>query len=158
VAFATAVVPLVARRSACVHRFQSSVSSEDERYGGLVWYTLAYAVLTWIGLSGPAFPAAAALLALSLGDGIGGAVGRRYGYFFYRAPRGKRKSFEGTFAVFVAATAGAALAGLILGVSVSPALACMLGAVAAFAEATAPRGADNVVVPAFVFFVAFLFS
>ncbi len=156
VAVATALVPVVARHSRWVSRFERSVSGGDEQFGGLIWYTVAYAVLTAVGLSSAAFPAAAALLSLSMGDGIGGAVGRRFGRHFYAAPHGKRKSIEGSLAVFAAATAGVLVAGACVGADVGMGLACSLGATAAVAEGAAPRGSDNAVVPAAVFAVASL--
>ena len=158
VAVATAAVAVLAASNAWVERFERSVAAGDERFEGLIWYTGAYALLTGIGLSGEAFPAAAALLALSLGDGVGGAIGRRFGRHTYRAPRGKRKSLEGSVTVFVAATVGVFVAAAIFGVDVHVATACALGAVAAVAEAVAPRGTDNAIVPASVFVAAHLLT
>jgi dolichol kinase len=158
VALATALVPAAARRVSLVARFERSVSGGDERWGGLVLYTLAYASLTWAGLRGDPFPAAAGLWALSLGDGVGGAVGRRFGHHHYRAPGGKQKSLEGTLAVFAAATAGVWLAAHRFGAAAGPATILGLGALAAAAEAAAPRGTDNAVVPATVFAAARLIT
>lgn len=155
VAVATALVPSLARHNRWIDRFRRSVAEGDERYAGLIWYTWAYAVLTVVGLHGAAFPAAAALLALSLGDGIGGAVGRRFGRRLYRHPGGKTKSLEGSFTVFAAATAGAAIAASITGAGLGPNV-FFLGAVATIAEAWSPRGADNAIVPAAVFAAAHL--
>jgi len=158
VAVATALVPVIARRASLVARFERSVSGGDERWTGLVLYTLAYAALTWIGLGGDPFPAAAGLWALSFGDGLGGAVGRRFGHHHYRAPGGKRKSLEGTLAVFAAATAGVWLAAHRFDAGAGAATILALGAIAAAAEAAAPRGADNAIVPAAVFAAAWVIS
>jgi dolichol kinase len=158
VAVATALVPVAARFSRSVDRFRRSVASGDERFGGLIWYTLSYATLTAIGMTGDPFPAAAGLLALSLGDGLGGAVGRRFGTYRYRAPHGKAKSFEGTLTVFAAATGGVVAAAAITGADLAPAVALSLGATAALAEAAAPRGSDNALVPAAVFAMAHLLT
>lgn len=152
----TALVPLTSRRLVLAARFQQSVSEGDERYHGLVLYTLAYAGFTWIGLTREPFPAAAALLALSLGDGLGGAVGRRVGRTFYSAPGGKRKSLEGSAVVAVMAAAGAALAAMWFHTPVDPWLIVALGVIAALAEALSPRGSDNAVVPTAVWLGAVL--
>ncbi|MBZ0233025.1 MAG: hypothetical protein K8M05_11905, partial [Deltaproteobacteria bacterium] len=103
------LVPAAAERLPIAARLRDSVSGGDERWDGLVHYSASYAVLTAIGLTLAPFPAAAGLLALSLGDGIGGAVGRRFGRLRYRA-MGKTKSLEGSLAVGAAAAAGIALA------------------------------------------------
>ncbi|MCA9675313.1 MAG: hypothetical protein KC464_09785, partial [Myxococcales bacterium] len=92
----TALVPTAASRWHLAARLHRSVTGGDERWSGLVLYTLAYAALTPVGLCDRPLPAAAGLLALSLGDGVGGAVGRRFGRHHYRAPGGKVKSLEGS--------------------------------------------------------------
>ena len=89
-------MPALARRWAAVARILHSISDREERWSGIALYTLAYAVLTGVGLGFEPFPAAAALWALSLGDGLGGAAGRRYGRHRYRLPWGKEKSLEGS--------------------------------------------------------------
>lgn len=158
VALATALVPMAARRSRWVDGFRRSVAAGDERFGGLIVYTASYAALTAIGLTGARFPAAVGLLALSLGDGVGGAVGRRFGTVRFRAPGGKAKSLEGTVAVFVAATAAALAAAAIADVALTPGRGVALGGTAALAEAIAPRGTDNALVPAAVFAAAHLIT
>ncbi len=150
VAAGTALVPWAATRWLPAARLHAAVTGGDERWGGLVFYTGAYAVLTAVGLSGDPLPAAAALLALSMGDGIGGAVGRRFGRWRYRAFNGKRKSVEGSVTVAVMAAAGALIAAEALGRALPLELAMIAGLVAAGAEAIAPRGTDNAVVPAAV--------
>lgn len=151
---ATALVPVASRRVAVAARLEQSVTNGDERWVGLVWYTFAYALGTWVGLVYTVFPAAAALLALSLGDGIGGAVGRRFGRLRYRVPWSKPKSLEGSLAVATMAAAGAALASVWLGVPVGVGGVIAIGLASAVAEALAPRGTDNILVPAAAFGVA----
>ena len=57
-----------------------SVSGDDERWTGVVAYAGSFAALTTLALArGHLLPAACAALALSLGDGLGGLVGRRFG-------------------------------------------------------------------------------
>lgn len=153
-AAATSLVPVASRRLAVAARFERSVSGGDERFGGLVLYTLAFAAGTWLGLTREPFPAAAALLALSLGDGVGGAVGRRFGRLRYAAPGGKRKSVEGSVAVGVMGAAGAALAAAWFDAPAGLGVIAALGVTAAAAEALSPRGIDNLLVPAAVWLVA----
>lgn len=153
-ALATASVPALARSHAWAGGIQGTFSGGDERWGGLCLYTASYAGLTFVGLAGAPFAAGAGLLALSLGDGIGGAVGRRFGTHRFRAPGGKEKSVEGSLAVAVAASAGVLLAAWRFGVHPRAARVVLLGAGAALAEALSPRGTDNVVVPAAVWALA----
>ena len=148
-AIAVALVPLIAHRSRLAARVHDAVTGGDERWTGLVHYTLAYALLTAIGLLAAPFPAAAGLLALSLGDGLGGAVGRALGCRFYRT-WGKRKSLEGSAAVAGFASVGIAIAGAVFAVPLGPNPIVALGLLAALVEALAPRGTDNLLVPAAV--------
>ncbi len=156
--FVTAALPALSRQSRWAAWVVDSLTSGDERWDGLVLYVVAYATLTAVGLVDGAFAAGAALLALSLGDGIGGVVGRRFGRHRYRVPGGKDKSVEGTLVVMLAAAAGIALAGWRFGAHPGVAHVAGLAAIAAAAEALAPRGSDNVVVPAAVWGAARLFA
>lgn len=140
-------LPLLARRAPALARFQDSVSGGDERWSGIVLYVLAYAVLTPVGLLHAPVPAATALLALSLGDGVGGAVGRRFGRLRFTAPGGKRKSVEGSATVALMAAAGAALVASWWGVPLTAGRLVLVGGIAATTEALAPRGTDNLLVP-----------
>jgi dolichol kinase len=154
IALATAAVPLLASRSRAASRLQHTFAGGDERWGGLVLYTAAYAIFSAIGLAGPAFPAAAALLALSLGDGIGGAVGRRFGRHRFQAPGGKPKSWEGSAAVAVASGLAIGIAAWRFEAPVAVPTVAGLGLGAALAEALSPRGTDNLIVPAAVWALA----
>jgi dolichol kinase len=154
VAIAIAVMPALARSRPAARRLVASVSDDDERWSGLVLYTLSFAALTAIGLTRDPLPAAAALLALALGDGVGGAIGRRFGRLGYRAPGGKRKTIEGSLVVALGAAAGGLIAARVLARGLPVATAIGLGAVAAIAEALAPRGTDNAIVPAAVWLAA----
>lgn len=139
--------PCLAQRLPAFASFRDSVSDADERWVGLVFYTAAFAVFTAVGVSLAPYPAAAALWALCLGDGVGGAVGRRWGRHSFSVPGGKRKSLEGSAAVGLFAAAGVALAGAYFGEPVGPGRMVVLGLVASFAEALAPRATDNLLVP-----------
>jgi len=143
-----ASVPLLARRAGVARSLERALSGEGEAWSGLVLYGLSAAVLTAVGLLGHApFPAAAALLALALGDGIGGLIGRRWGRHRARVPWAKAKSLEGSVAVACFAALGTALAGAVFGVPLPWMRVLGAGVAAALAEAVAPRATDNVLVP-----------
>jgi dolichol kinase len=142
-----AIGPILARRIPAAASFRNSVSDEDERWVGLVFYTLAFALFTAAGMCLDRYPAAAALWALCLGDGVGGAVGRRLGRRFFSVPGGKRKSLEGSAAVALCAAAGVALAGAYFGEPIALGRTVVLGLVASLAEALSPRATDNLFVP-----------
>jgi phytol kinase len=155
VGFAVLVaVPLLGRRLEAARSLERAVSGDGEAWSGLVLYGFSAAALTAVGLVGrsPA-PAAAGLLALALGDGLGGLVGRRWGKHRYRVPWAKTKSVEGTLVVAVLGALGAAIASLWFGAP--PAVVRVLGAglAAAIAEAVAPRATDNLGVPLAVWLV-----
>jgi dolichol kinase len=148
---AMAGVPFLAQRFRLLSRLQAGVSSREEQWSGLVLYTLSMALLTTVGFLWAPFPAAAALFALALGDGVGGAVGLAFGRRRFRAPGGKAKSLEGSLAVAVFSALGVALAARWFSVPVPPSTLLLTGVVAAVAEAVSPRATDNVVLPACVF-------
>lgn len=150
----TACVPLLARRNRRIARLMKVFASGEERWSGLTLYALSYATLTALGVYLGWFTAAVGLLALSLGDGIGGAVGTRLGTHTYRAPGGKVKSVEGSIAVAGASAAGVLIASWRFDVPVEPRAVAGLGVAAAVAEALSPRGTDNVLVPAIVWGLA----
>jgi dolichol kinase len=150
-----AAVPLLGRRFGPARSLEGAVSGEGEAWSGLVLYGLSAAVFTAIGLLGrSAFPAAAALLALALGDGVGGLVGRVWGRHRYRVPWAKTKSVEGSVAVATFAALGTVIAGRWFGAPLSPTLVLGAGLAAAVAEAVAPRATDNLLVPLAVWLVA----
>jgi len=157
-ALSTAVLPNVARHNDLAARIVKSVTNGDEHWTGLVHYTAVYAVFTAIGGVGDRFPAAAALLSLSLGDGIGGAIGRAFGRHRYHAPGAKVKSLEGSVAVFLAATAGVFLAMHLCHRDIALIALLGLGLVATVAEAFAPRGTDNLLIPIAVWTAATLMT
>jgi dolichol kinase len=158
VAVAVAMVPALAPRVRLVRGLRDSVSGGDERWIGLVHYTIAYTTFTALGLWGARMPAAAALLSLSLGDGIGGAVGRRFGRHHFTSPWGKRKSVEGSAVVALGAATAVVIASALAGVQVSAPAVIVLALVASAAEAVAPRGTDNLLLPASVWIAAHLVS
>ena len=148
-------IPVLARRSAAARRLEGAVSGEGEAWSGLVLYGLSAAAFTAVGLLGHApFPAAAALLSLALGDGLGGLVGRTWGRHRFRVPWAKTKSAEGALVVAGLAAVGTVMAGLLFGVPLSVGRVLGAALAAAVAEALAPRATDNVLVPLAVWLVA----
>jgi dolichol kinase len=140
-------VPLLARRFGWASRLAASVSGDDERWSGLALYGIAALGMTVLGFERSAFPAAAGLLALALGDGLGGLVGRRWGRTQYRLPWAKSKTVEGSLAVAFSSAAGIVLAGWRFGVAAGPGLLLVGAVAAATTEAVSPRSADNLAVP-----------
>ncbi len=154
VAAAMLLVPLLARRWRPAERLLASVTGGEEGWTGVALYGAAFAAFTWLGLvRGPPFPAGAGLLALALGDGLGGAVGRRFGRHRFTAPFAKPRSLEGSAAVSVLAMAGVALAAILLGAHPGAAAVALAGLAAGAAEAVAPRASDNALVPIAVYAV-----
>jgi len=152
-ALALVAVPALAKRSSAARGVRDAISGEDERFGGVALYAVSAAAFTVIAmLWRAAAPAAAgALLALALGDGIGGAVGRRFGRRALRVPFGKPKSWEGAAAVTAFAALGVWIALRWYGAPTTPLIVAGAGVVAGLAEALAPRATDNLFVPAAVF-------
>ena len=147
-------VPLLGRRLEAARSLERAVSGEGEAWSGLVLYGFSAAVLTATGLfERSRVPAAAGLLALALGDGLGGLVGRRWGRRRYRVPWAKTKSLEGTVVVAVFAALGATIAGLWFGVPLPAGRVLGAGLAAALAESVAPRATDNLLVPLAVWLV-----
>ena len=147
-------VPVLGRRLEAARSLERAVSGEGEAWSGLVLYGFSAAAFTAVGLLGKSpFPAAAALLALALGDGVGGLVGRLGGRHRYRVPWAKTKSVEGTVVVAVFATLGTAIAGVAFGVPLSIGRLVGAGVAAAVAESVAPRATDNLLVPLAVWLV-----
>lgn len=155
---AVGLVPAVAARLPAIDRFRGSVAAGDEKYLGLVLYTASFAAMTGIGLARRPFPAAAALMALALGDGLGGLLGRRFGRRTYSTGLGKRKTLEGSAAVAVFTAIGVLVAAEVFDVELGAWTLLVLALVAAAAEALAPRGTDNIAVPAAVWVAADLVS
>jgi dolichol kinase len=145
-----ALVPSLASHHPKIDRFRKSVVADDERWAGIVLYVGSFALFTAIGVLVTPFAAAAALLALSLGDGIGGLVGRTIGRLEYVAWGAKKKSLEGSLAVAVAAALGVFAAAVAFDVEINPVLVVASGVIAAGVEAISPRSTDNALLPAAV--------
>ncbi len=154
---ALALVPRVAPRLRALARFRDAVSAGDERFAGLVLYAASFCAFTVLGSLGsfgsfetqPA--AAAALLALALGDGVGGLVGRRFGRLRYRVPGAKEKSLEGSVTVALFTALALLAVGGWYGRPFGVGAIVVASLAASAAEAIAPRASDNVLLPAAVF-------
>lgn len=154
----TAAVPILAKRIAAFARFRDSVSGGDERYLGVCLYVVSFAALTSVGLLLRPFPAAAGLFALSLGDGLGGFAGRRFGRLGYRTPWGKKKTLEGSVVVALASGLGCQLATRLFDATLPITSLVVLGTLSAVAEALAPKTGDNLFVPVVVWCAAEVLS
>ncbi|MGZ6124616.1 MAG: hypothetical protein ACXWLR_06625 [Myxococcales bacterium] len=157
-AAATFAIPPLAARAAVLGRFRDSISDATERWSGVRLYGVSFAAGTVLAFVIAPLPAAAALLSLALGDGLGGLIGRRHGRHPFTAPGAKRKTIEGTAAVAVFSAAGVTLAMLRFGAPVAPWPVAGGAAAAALAEAFAPEGTDNVLLPASVWLVLTAFQ
>lgn len=152
-AVSLALLPRAAASVRVLARFRDAVSSQDERFGGLVLYAASFCVFTalaFVGAAPASAAAAAALAALALGDGVGGLVGRRLGRVRYRVPWAKEKSLEGSLAVAVFAAVALLAVGAWYGRPFGLAAIVAASLAAAAAEAIAPRASDNVLLPAAV--------
>jgi len=157
-AAATFAVPALASRAAVLGRFRDSISDATERWSGVRLYALSVAAGTVLGFMVAPLPAAAALLALALGDGVGGLIGRLWGRHGFSPPGAKRKTVEGSIGVPLFSALGIALAQLLLRAPVAMLPLAAGGAAAALAEAFAPEGTDNALVPAAVWIVLTAFQ
>ena len=155
-AWSAPALPIAIPAAACTltlfapRRLREAMSDKDERWSGVVLYTVAYAVLTATGFLDRLFPAGAALLALSLGDGLGGAVGRRFGAHSFQVPFAKKKSVEGSATVAVMTAVAVVIAATCFDAHPGALLVLAAALVGAGVEAFAPRGTDNVLLPAAV--------
>lgn len=131
--------------------FIASVSDADETWSGIVLYLFSYAAFTAAGMNYAQFPAAAALLSLSFGDGAGGTCGRLFGSRFYEFPWTKRKSLEGSLVVFAASFISIIIGGFYFEAGLSYEKAAAAAFIASLAEALSPKGLDNLFVPALVY-------
>lgn len=147
-ALAAAAAPRWSRRSRLAARVVESVSDRDERWTGVTAYVAAYAIFTLLGLFVAPIPAAIGLLALSFGDGGGGAIGKHFGRLHYRMPWAKTKTLEGSFAVWGISAIAAWVGAKYFALSLPIAAAVTIGFAAAAAEALAPKSSDNLLVPA----------
>jgi len=132
-------------------RFIESVSDEDETWNGIVLYVFSFMVFTIVGFCWDTFSAGASLLCLSFGDGIGGSTGRLFGRRFYALPWGKKKSLEGSIAVFASSVFAILISAEYFDVEIALALPVLTALIVSIAEALSPKALDNLFVPVFAY-------
>jgi phytol kinase len=135
----------------------------EESTPGTVYFAVSITVMfVWLWRTGGALDrvpyAAAAVMAMTLGDAFASIVGKRWGKHFYTV-WGHTRSWEGTAALAVTGLAGIALTlALLPGSALSPNSVPLPGigivtvslagtAAAAISEALSPKGTDNLTVP-----------
>ena len=116
-------------------------------------YVASYTVFTCIGFTYNFFPAAAALTTLSIADGLGGFVGRRYGKSVFKFPWGKEKSYIGSLTVALSTFAAIGLTAMWFTTPVNLSLCILISAIIALVEAVSPKTSDNVLIPIVVFVI-----
>ena len=153
VAGGSAGVPGLAKRYRLLAGLRGALADTDETWQGVAQYGMVFFAFTLCAFVASDLRAAAgaSLLALAWGDGLGGAVGRRLGTHRFRAPWAKAKTLEGSMVVAVMSAAAVLVFLSWMDATVDPAAVVGAGAVAACAEALAPRGSDNLAVPTSVF-------
>ncbi len=142
--------PAIAARARSLDAFVASVTAGEERWTGIVFYVLSYAIWTPVGLLTRPLPAAAALLALAWGDGLGGLAGRKWGRLSYPVLGGKRKTLEGSLAVALLSGLAVCVAAAWFQAPVPAGVVLFTAAAAAVVEGIAPRATDNLALPAVV--------
>ena len=125
-----------------------AMESRDRRNLGTIYFPIAFIALIALfwGDFKPLF--VAALMPMTWGDAFAAVIGRRFGRHRYTV-FGATRSLEGSLAMFVFSFVGVWIALLAFGggpMAWLPALATALAATAA--EAVAPFGLDNLLVPA----------
>ena len=146
------LVPVLSRRLSWLNRLQHAVSGGSDTWAGIVVYVFSYTCLTWLFPLFPG-PSLGAMASLSLGDGLGGLVGRTWGHIRYQVPWSKPRSLEGSITVAVAAITGMAILKLILPVMAHVGWFAIVvsGILAAVTEAVSPKSLDNLFLPLVVF-------
>ena len=126
-------------------------SSEGHPYG-LVLYAISWTVIAYF-LFGDLFAASIAIVAMSFGDGMGGAIGERFGRLRYSPHR----TVEGSIAVFSATAVSIVVLAWfyfsVIGYSGSTApyllapFALAVAGLVTLLEALTPGSVDNLVIP-----------
>lgn len=153
------LVPILSGGTHFVERIRSSVAGGSETWTGIVVYVFSYTCLTWLFPRFPG-PALTAMAALSLGDGLGGMIGRVWGRKQYKIPWSKPRSVEGSLAVALGAMLGAAILKIALPgmIGVSWTAIMVAGVLASIAEALSPKSLDNLFVPFTAFLTVFFLA
>lgn len=124
-----------------------SIQSADRRNLGTVYFPISLTLIVAVFWAKPAV-VVAGLMPMVWGDALAAIIGLRWGRHTYTA-FGKRKSWEGSAAMFVSSFAAVAIVLLAAGHGAAAALgiALVTSAVATGLEAATPAGLDNLTVP-----------
>jgi len=150
VSAATVSMPWITTKTSLTRSVVQALTSENERWAGVSWYAASYTCFTALAMLHRPAPAAAALWALSWGDGLGGTVGMSLGRHHYTPPAGKQKSIEGSGVVALVSIAAIVGANAWYAAPLDWSIAVAVGLTASIAEALSPRSIDNIVVPVVV--------
>jgi phytol kinase len=120
-------------------------TDKDERFYGLILYSISLIsipILSWERKE----IAIAAILILSLGDGIASLIGKRYGKNRFRNPFSKIKSVEGSLSMLILSIPSAIIPLIYFGNNnIIPAIIAAF--FATLIEALSPPHLDNIIVP-----------
>ena len=145
------VTPKLLKKVSFLSKLSKSVSNQDEKWSGVILYVFAYLVFTVLGFSRSLFPAACALAVLSIGDGVGGLTGSKFGKLKYKIPWSKPKSYIGSTAVFLGSFASILFMKWWFDYTLSLTSAVIVAIVATLIEAASPKTSDNILMPASVY-------
>ncbi len=145
------ITPKLLRQNSYLRKLSKSVSNKDEKWSGVTLYVFSYLLFTFIGFFHSLIPAACALAVLSIGDGVGGLIGSKFGKLKYKIPWSKPKSYLGSTAVFVGSYLAIQMVTWWFNEPLSIASVVIVSAIAAIVEAASPRTSDNLLMPVAVY-------
>jgi len=143
------IVAVVSKRSKAVNKIVTTFTGGDEVFIGLIFHAISLSLITFFLWNQKAV-GTGAILALTLGDGMAGIVGGKFGRHTYQFFRAKRKSLEGSLACFLFSFSGIFFGlALVEKIPLSPLVLASLSAAGAVTiiEAVSPRHTDNLTVP-----------
>ena len=115
---------------------------------GLVYYSITWTILAYLFFDNMVV-IAIGILAMSYGDGFASIIGLKFGKKKYKV-FGDKKSYVGSFAMFIFTFIATIVAILYYRISITPYILLVLAfiaLVAAIAEGLTPKGLDNFSVP-----------
>jgi len=124
---------------------------------GLVYYSITWTILAYLFFDNMVI-IAIGILAMSYGDGFASIIGLKFGKTKYKV-FGDKKSYVGSFTMFVFTFLATIVAVLYYGISITSTLLLVLlliSFVSAIVEGLTPKGLDNLSVPfvaAFIYWV-----
>jgi phytol kinase len=122
---------------------------------GLVYYSITWTILAYLFFDNMVI-IAIGILAMSYGDGFASVIGLKFGKTKYKV-FGDKKSYVGSFAMFVFTFVTMIVAVLYYGISITSTVLLVLlfiSLISAVVEGLTPKGLDNLSVP---FVAAFLY-